>query len=166
MSVREKLNSSKAFGFGLAGLLILVASVQAARYFYSGGRHVNPTGAFYTDDDGQTYFSDTLFRFAPWDHDGKTANLAFVYSSDKGNFVAYQERYIAAAQKVLRDAYAKVQSGEQSISEVAKLLSSDQIGVGGMEIKMRGSDKWMPRSRMLQPHVRAPDGGDCIIVMP
>jgi len=96
----------------------------------------------------------------------KTANLAFVYSSDKGNFVAYQERYIAAAQKVLRDAYAKVQSGEQSISEVAKLLSSDQIGVGGMEIKMRGSDKWMPRSRMLQPHVRAPDGGDCIIVMP
>ena len=126
--------------------------------------HQSATGTFYTDDDGQTYFRDSIYKFPPWDHDGKQANIAMVYSSASGNFVAYQVRYTPAAQKELQDLYAKAQSGECPLSDVNRLMTTNRIGLGGKQVKMRGSTKWV--SLTIPIPVKAPDGSDALVVMP
>jgi hypothetical protein len=166
MGVREKLNSSRTMGFVVAGVLLAMAAGQIA-FFFRPQHHQSATGAFYTDDDGQTYFADNVYKFPPWDHDGKQANMAMVYSSASGNFVAYQVRYTPAAQKELQDLYAKAQSGERPLADVNRLMTSEQIGIAGKDVKMRGTDKWLPMTRMPRPvPVKAPDGSDTMMVMP
>jgi len=163
MSVREKLNSNRMMGFLIAAILLVVATVQAA-YFFWPTKHQSATGCFYTDDNGQTYFSDSIYKFPPWDHDGKQANMAIVYSSASGNFVGFQVRYTPVPLKELQDLYAKAQRGECPMSDVNRLMTSERIGFGGKEMKLRGSDKWVPMRRSIP--VQAPDGSDALMVMP
>jgi hypothetical protein len=166
MSVREKINSNKMMGFLIAALLLVVATVQAA-YFLWPKPHQSATGVFYTDDDGQTYFMDSIYKFPSWDHNGKEANIAMVYSSDSGNFVAYQVRYAPAAQKQLQDLYAKAQRGECPLADVNRLMTTEQIGFAGKQVKMRGSQKWVDMTKMPRPiPVKAPNGGDALRVIP
>jgi hypothetical protein len=153
-------------GFLIAAILLVVATVQAA-YFFRPAKHPSATGMFFSDDDGQTYFMDSIYKFPPWDHNGKQANTAIVYSSGSGNFVAYQVRYRPAAQKELQDLYAKVQAGERVIADVNRLMLADRIGSAGKEVKMRGSDKWVPFNVMPRPiQISAPDGSQAIMVIP
>jgi hypothetical protein len=163
MSVREKINSNKVMGFLVGAILLVVATVQAAYFLWPSKPHQSATGTFYTDDDGQTYFMDSIYKFPPWDHNGKQANMAMVYSSDSGNFVAYQVRFMPAAQKQLQDLYAKALRGECPLADVNRLMTTPQIGVGGKQMKVRGSDKWVPFNRVT---VKAPDGSDPLAVLP
>lgn len=166
MSVREKLGAHPAVGFLVAVILLVVATVQAA-YFFWPVKHQSATGTFYTDDDGQTYFMDSIYKFPPWDHNGRQANFAMVYSSASGNFVAYQVRFSPAALKELQDLYAKAQRGECPLSDVNRLMTTEKIGFAEKQVKMRGTDKWVPMTKMPRPiPVKAPDGGDALMVMP
>jgi hypothetical protein len=165
MAIRETLQKSKFFGFGLVVLLFAAAASMAVYSFWSSGPHVNRTGAFYSDDDGKSYYSDSIYHFPPFDHHGATAYLAMIYSGKSGNFVGYLERYTPETKKLLEDAYAKASSGEQPTSSVLSLLASLQ-GHGGIEFKYPGSgNKWEPKA-MLPPPVKAPDGGACYMVLP
>jgi len=101
MGVREKINSSRTMGFVVAGVLLAVAAGQIA-FFFRPQHHQSATGAFYTDDDGQTYFADNVYKFPPWDHDGKQANMAMVYSSASGNFVAIRFATAGGAEGIAR----------------------------------------------------------------
>lgn len=167
MSVREKLNSNRIMGFFVAVVLLIVATVQAAYFLWPTVKHQSATQTFYTDDDGQTYFMDSIYKFPPWDHNGKEANFAVVYSSASGNFVAYQVRYTGGAQKELQDQYAKAQRNECSLADVNRLMTSERVAIAGREAKMRGTDKWVPMTRMPRPiPIKAPDGSDTMMVMP
>ena len=44
----------------------------------------SPGSAFYTTDDGATLFTDGADRLPPFDHDGKAAVMAAVFSCDNG----------------------------------------------------------------------------------
>jgi len=167
MGVREKLDSNRIMGFLAAAILLAAATVQAAHFLWPTGKHQSATQAFYTDDDGQTYFTDSIYKFPPWDHNGKQANIAMVYSSSSGNFVGYQVRYSLAAQKELQDLYAKAQAGQCPLADVNRLMTTERVGVVGKEIKMRGADKWAPMAKMPRPiPVTAPDGSNVMMVMP
>jgi hypothetical protein len=167
MSVREKLNSNRVMGFLVAAILLIAATVQAAYFLRPTAKHQSATGTFYTDDDGQTYFMESIYKFPPWDHNGKQANIAVVYSSSSGKFVAYQVRYTAAAQKELQDLYAKAQRGECPLADVNRLMTTQRIGFVGREVKMRGTNKWVPMTAVPRPiPIKAPDGGDAMMVMP
>jgi hypothetical protein len=166
MGVREKINSARTMGFVVAGVLLVVAASQIA-FFFHPHRRLSTDETYYTDDDGQTYFKDSIYKFPPFDHDGKQANMAVLYSSDSfGKFVAYQVRFKPAAQKELQDLYDKAQKGDCPLMDVNGLMTNPRIGVAGEEVKMRGSDKWIPLARMPHDFVHAPDGSVSIVVRP
>lgn len=93
MSIRETMNKSPL----LTALFALVLIGVAAYLMYPTPEKPRriPTQAYYTVDDGKTLFADKIGRQGPFDHEGKQAVLAYVYSCDGGDtrFVAYLERY-------------------------------------------------------------------------
>ena len=162
MAVREALQKNNIMGIGLAVFMLTVAGSIAAYTFWPSGPHINPTGAFYSDDDGQTYYSDNIFHFPPFDHDGKTAYRAMVYSGNSGKFVGFLARYRPDTKKLLEDEYAKASRGDEPMSAVLILLASPQAK-SGTEYKLPGpGHDWS----YAPPRVKAPDGGDCMMVMP
>jgi hypothetical protein len=160
MAVREAIQKNKYVGVGTAIFLFLLAALIIARTFWPTGSHGTAAGAFYSDDDGKSYFSDTIFHFPPYERDGRTVYAAMVYSSGSGNFVGILARYKPETKKLLEDAYAKTQSGEMAMPDFKELLASQSRS--GFEFKVPGSDKWQNNL----PFVKAPDGGDCMMVMP
>jgi hypothetical protein len=162
MAVREALQKNRFAGVGTGVFLLLVAGAITAYTFWPSGPHISLTGAFFSDDDGKSYYSSDVFHFPPFDHDGKTALRAVVYSGNSGNFVGILERYTPETKKLLEDAYAKVQSGDQPRSTVLQLLGSPQA-TNGVEFKLPGpGHDWM----RYRPMVKPPNGGDCTMVMP
>src|SRR5581483_3966904 len=109
MSIREKINNDRKFGVLLGGVLIVAAVVFAVYEFRGMARGVSVLNTtYYSDDDGKTFFKDDIYKFPPFDHDGKTANAAVIFSTPQsGDFVGYLMRYTPAAKKQLDDAYQK-----------------------------------------------------------
>jgi hypothetical protein len=99
MGLRQKLNESKPLSIGLAVLL----AVLAGGLIYYETRTVplmDINHLWYTDDEGKTWFLDTAYRVAPFDHNGKQAYIAHMFKSEKGAiWCAFIERYTADSQK-------------------------------------------------------------------
>jgi ligand-binding sensor domain-containing protein len=67
--------------------------------------------AFYSDDDGATWFTDSADKIMPFDHNGKPAVEAVVYAGADGKpFVVCLMRYSAVAVRAFEEARAKGQS--------------------------------------------------------
>lgn len=166
MNVREKLGENR-MGFGAAVALILVAGSVFAYNFWPRGPRVHPYDAFYTDDDGKTFYRSDIYNFPPYDHDGKTATWAKVYEDDDGNrFVGYCLRFKPETQKFLQGKYQEARNSG-SPEEVLTIMSTPNILVSGMEAKLPGDNhSWVPRGRMMQPLIKSPSGGNAYPVNP
>ncbi|MGA2441753.1 MAG: hypothetical protein ABSH08_12410 [Tepidisphaeraceae bacterium] len=162
MSVRELLQKDKIVGVVVALALFAVAGSITAFTLLSGTRHPSPTGAFMSDDDGQSFYSDTIYHFPPFEHDGKTALRAAVYSSNSGKFVGVLMRYTPETKKLLEDEYAKASRGEEPMYMVLRMIGSGQARAG-TEYKLPGSGHQWSRG---VPRVKAPDGSVPIMVQP
>jgi hypothetical protein len=157
MGIREKLND------GPIGLIVTIVFVILAAgvaiYLIKPKSLPNPHITFYSDDDGQSYFTDGVYNFPPFDHNGREADLALVYADSNGHrFVGYMMRYTPDAAARLRAEYAQdVANNKPDL--IMNLLADPSIALAGMQIKLPGSShKWVPYSQMLTPDVRAPDG--------
>src|SRR5689334_3571232 len=75
MGIREKLSENKNLGLAAGIGLVVIAALIVARTFWP-TRQADLNQAFYSDDDGKTWFTDSTFRVAPFDHNGKTAVVA------------------------------------------------------------------------------------------
>jgi hypothetical protein len=166
MSVREKLGE-KRVGVGVAVALILLAGAVFAYNFWPSGPRANPYKAYFTDDDGKTYYRDSIYHFPPYQHDGKTAVWAMVFEDDAGHdFVGYCARFTPDTQKMLQQKYDEAVRNN-SPRDVLDLMGRPEIALGGMEVKMVGvGNPWVPRSRMQNPPVKAPDGSYGLPVPP
>jgi hypothetical protein len=97
MGVREAMNRNKPLAIA-ATLLAVGASVGFALLNWASGP-IDPmagTGqAYYSVDDGKTYFVASSANVAPFDHQGKPAVQAQVYTADGGKtkFVGYLMRF-------------------------------------------------------------------------
>jgi len=145
MGVREAINNKKSIGIGFSILLLLIAGSILA---YTQWPEHRPKGgmAFYTDDDGQTYYVDSAYLVPPCDHDGKTAVRAMVYSYDGGHrqFCAFLERYTTDAKKRIDDAVAEAAREGKPPSSIA-LFGDPGIARSGLEIKLPGAGhSWVP----------------------
>ncbi len=138
ISVRNKLQGTKV-GLVLAGALILVAVAIIVSYYFSHHTTIHPYDRFYSDDDGKTYFKDSIYKFAPWDHDGRVANIAIVATDGKQTFVTILERFTPDAKKKLQEAY---EANSDAPYKIIGLMASPQIIYGGMEFSLPGSGKW------------------------
>lgn len=112
MGIREKVNNNPLIVTGLVVVAVIVVVLVIALQL----RQLSPAvedQAFYSDDDGKTWFTDSTSRIPPYEKDGKVAVRAYVYKC-KGvaePFVGYLARYTDTARKQLLDAQAKGLAG-------------------------------------------------------
>lgn len=99
-----------------------------------------PELAYYTTDDGRTFFSDVADRVPPFDHAGRPAVRAVVFTCDDGKtrFAGYLQRYSDTAHAALR----------QRPTTPANQGDFRRYGIlaQGLELKRPGDPEWTPQS--------------------
>ena len=133
MEIRERIRSNTRVG-AIAGGAALLVTLIVIWLEVTGGQRSVPVGeAFYTVDEGATLFADSADRIPPFDHDGKEAVLAAVFSCDQGKhqWVQYLLKY---SQEGL-DAVAEMKAGGAKNVHVPR-----ESGL----VKRPGDKNWMP----------------------
>jgi hypothetical protein len=99
------------------------------------------TLAWYTVDDGKTWYSDDKSLTPPFDRDGRTSVRALVFTCDDGKheFVGYLERYTARAKQAIEDSRVAVRT--EKIPPPAALF--DSLAKIGIEVKRPGDSTWV-----------------------
>jgi hypothetical protein len=137
MAVKESIERYRGLSVGIAVAFILLT----IWYLWSSVR--GPAGsdaqkAFFSVDDGKTWFVDHATKIAPFQHDGATAYRAYVFTCDNGQtkWVGYLERY--------RD------TGKQSASTSPTLPPprGQSAAPTGHEVKKPGADQWVDSADM------------------
>ena len=135
MSLREQLlNNAGRVKVLFACIILIFATIIAMELL--GLRHPRPKGlnqAFYSDDDGKTWFLDDAVKISPFDHGGRQACRAVIFRCADGNlFVGYLARYSDAQRTQIRNQLSK------DPSSVSFLLASMAMS----EMKKPGEAKW------------------------
>jgi hypothetical protein len=149
MSVREAINSKPKLSLGIVAGITIVAIAFAIWSMGSGDTVIEAKTAFYSNDDGKTFFSDEPGKIG-FVKDGKPAVIAHVFEDPAGGqFVGYLERLTPAAEKA-----ALANQGSETPSAAAAAAM-------GREIKRPGDTRWVSPSTeegMRVMSVRVPDG--------
>lgn len=163
MGIRDSLNQQNGKLIAAISCLAIVAAMFLI--FRPGSDGGNKSGddvplAFFSTDDGKTWFSDDARKIPPLNKDGKDAYGAYVYKCPDGKeFVAFLERYTPDAK---RKREALLASGEQN---AAPILDASK----GIEIKVPGQTTWVkqsdPRAAAIMT-VKCADGGFATTVLP
>lgn len=113
--LRDALQKHPRIFAGAAISVILAAVVSCAWCLARPG--MGGHKAWYTDDNGKTWFADDSRKLPPFDHDGKQAVACFVYTCDGGKteYVSYLLRVSPAGQKEIQDLIKKQQAGDTNI---------------------------------------------------
>ena len=141
MSLRETLNTRPNLARGIAGgcaaaaVLLVAAHVLDLRAAPIGA--AKPERAFFTVDDGKTWFVDDASRLAPFDHDGQAAVRAYVCECDGKRFVNHLERYTDAGKRAM----AQVREAAKKGPPPGMLVAAAQQR--GREVKRPGEAKWV-----------------------
>ena len=161
MAVRDKLNEKKILGPGIAAALILVAIALVGYQFVGGSANpaAAPSKAFYSDDNGKSFFTDDAAQIAPFDHNGKQAFRADVFKGPDGNeFVGLIYRYTDGGKREMQQYLAK------HVSDPDGAMRSG-IEQRGMQVKPVGADDkaWQLADEetvdRLRRGVKSPSGG-------
>src|SRR5262249_21635889 len=114
-------------------------------FLNSGGRAVShatrsPGKAWFSDDDGKNWFADDETKVAPFEHNGKTAYRAYVFSCDGGKtkFVAFLTRFTPEGKTGLERAIANREPVERGLSGLSP--------ASGLELKKPGELQWTKSS--------------------
>ena len=113
MGIREKINQNPKQTTAITAGIVLLAILFIFWQACSGGPGsggVLSTKAFFTTDDGKTFFEDSSTNIPPFMKDGKLAVRAQVFTCDGGKtkFVGYLEMY-APQDKAMLEQMAKSQ---------------------------------------------------------
>jgi hypothetical protein len=142
MGLRETINRSHTWGLTTAALLILAAGFLVWRQ--SGAATSDPgrsgTKAWFSTDDGTTWFADDATKIPPFKKDGKDAYRVYVWRDKDGKeYVSHLERYTSAAQRAItaaRDGGAGGPEG-QVVDPTAAVTAT-----GAIEIKRPKQTTW------------------------
>lgn len=159
MGIRESLNQNPQVVTGVTvGVIVLTLAVIVYQVAFSGpGGEGGPrptNEAFYTSDDGKTWFEDSRDKVLPFQKDGKPAVRARVFSCDGGKtrFVGFLERHTEQTRKN----YEQMKNDPSAHHALGPMLSQ------GIEVKRPGDKEWSGMNRMDQfikvQDVKCPDG--------
>ena len=147
MGLRERIGSDKRVAFGLiavVAVVVLAVAWQVLGGAPSSGAGGAPGGLYFTTDDGATTFTAPANHLAPFDHNGKQAVRAVMYSCDGGKtkFVGYLERYTPSAKQ-------QMEAGKQAAQTGGKMvMAAPNMGVAVLEVKKPGEkNAWVDKSR-------------------
>lgn len=155
MGVREALDQKKSLVVSVAIAVIVIAPVWAFIYFRPQTALTPDSSAlqaFFTDDDGATTFQDDATKIPPFDHHGKEAVRAYLFSSKGKQFVGYLERYS-------KDAQMKLAGMKSDINHALEMQRARNSIVP--DVKKPGDTVWVLRNSPMGQKiidVSAPDG--------
>jgi len=132
----------------VAALAVLAASIAFLARSCAPGRPPLPQ-AYFTADDGKTWFAASLAHVPPFEHEGREAVRAFVFACDGGRtrFVAYLQKYTPEARAAL----------ERATASLADLrLAQDLAGMGGEQLKRPGDTEWIAAGDERADAIRKP----------
>jgi len=135
MSKRPMIAGSVVVVFVAAAVVFVVVQLLGLRAPapQMGG---DPERAFFTVDDGKTWFVDDASQLAPFPHDGKEAVRAYVAECNGKKFVNHLERYTAEGKQATLRLREIVKKGPPPGSLVAAAQQR------GREVKRPGDTKW------------------------
>lgn len=125
---------------------VLVALIAA--WIALGRSNIDPlTGsasAFYTIDDGKSFFKADATNIPPFDHQGSQAVQAMVYTSDGGKtqFVGYLMRFKPPAIERIKKMRADAKSGKRAVPGIDPVLQENS------EVKKPGQRDWVKLSNV------------------
>lgn len=140
MGLRETMNKKPGVALGVGVGLIAVGVVVIAMQLRAGAPPGPPSEAYFTTDDGQTYFADGIENLPPFQRDGKEAVRAYVFQCAGGKpFVNHLERYTPAGRNAMESA------GVKDAMSLARAAAAQPNGpMWGKEVKKPGSKQWVP----------------------
>jgi hypothetical protein len=144
MGLRETLKDKPWIGGALSGAFVLIAIAIIVTTYWP-EKKAKLGEAFYSDDDGKTWFTDSAFLVTPFDHNGKQAVVAQIYSYDDGSkkFCAYLSEFTPEAKQKLEAALAQAkQKGDPPGS--VDLYHDRNFMQKGLLVKKPGSKDWVP----------------------
>src|SRR5688500_8394061 len=101
--------------------------------------------AYFSVDDGQSWFEDDRSKIPPFDKDGKPAYRAQVFKTPGGpEFVGWLERYSDANKKLIEAEQAKFTDGQTPSPTLPGLM------INGMEVKKPGEKEWTSVSKSFE----------------
>jgi hypothetical protein len=134
--VKAKALNGRTVGLIAFGLVVIYFVLHA---FTPHTDNINK--AFFTVDDGATWFTDSADRLAPFDHNGKPAYRLTMFSTDGGKtkFPAYLERYTPDGRARREQANQDLKAGRIKIVPIANPRD--------LEVKLPGAgNPWVSRA--------------------
>lgn len=170
MGIREKINQNQGITTGVTVGVIVLALIFIIWQLVGGNsRGTIPTQAFFTIDDGKTWFADDINKLPPFDHEGKQAVRAIIFKCKGGKpFVGHLERYTPEAK-------AQIEKMRESMKNMSKdgkggpmmpppgPMMGD-ITFSGMEVKAAGApdNTWVKMADFQKAQeitkIKCPDG--------
>ena len=128
MGVRQWFNQNPRVTAGVVAVVVLVAVGFVVMQVLASRPKIqsNLPDAYFTDDDGKTFFTANSASIPPFDRNGKQVCRAYVYECGGQRFVGYLERYNAEAHKAMLAGTA-----------------TPQHQIYGRELKRPGESKWV-----------------------
>jgi hypothetical protein len=136
LGIRQKLNEKPAITVSVVGLLTVAAIGFLIWQFTGRGQRAHGhLKAFYSDDDGKTYFTDEGYKLTPFtDANGKEAVQAIVFKCGAGEpFVGYLMRYDAESKRIM----------DQSAQTSATAHKDHANGMLMLEVKKPREKNWV-----------------------
>jgi hypothetical protein len=158
----------------VAGSLLLIsAAVAGLQFNRSGTGGSGRVKAFFSFDDGKSWFADDASKLPPFEKDGKQAVLAHVYRASNGTvFVNHLERFKPDAKRALESA----RNADSTKADTSQDAGADRSAVqsayiAGREVKRPGDAKWVSSANVREAAqvmaIKAPDGrADAVPVEP
>jgi hypothetical protein len=114
VGIRETLNRNPSITTGATiGVIVLAIIFIVYQLWPAGNDYVPPAKAFFSIDDGASWFEEDAEKVPPFSHNGKEAVRAHVYACNDGTkFVGYLERYNAEGKAKLEKILASVKDGK------------------------------------------------------
>jgi hypothetical protein len=159
MGIREKMNQNPGVTTGVTIAIIVVALIFIVWQLWPNRGPKIPTKAFYTVDDGATYFADDIKKIPPFDHEGKQAVRAYVFKCGGKEFVAYLERYTPQAKAKLEKAREEAAKNPDAMPPDMMMPDMMQQGI---QVKKPGTGQWVSEADFQRSQdimqVKCPDG--------
>lgn len=137
MGIRETINDRQGLAVGaVTGLIVLSLGFVVWYVLFSGGGHSNAglnAKAFFTDDDGKSFFMDDAAKTPPFPHSGKQAYGCTVFSGDGGKtkFVGWLTRYTDEGKRRMEEMRAN------------KGMMMGPSAMDCVEVKKPGAEAWV-----------------------
>ncbi|HEY8665465.1 MAG TPA: hypothetical protein VIL86_02310 [Tepidisphaeraceae bacterium] len=171
MGIREKLNENPAITTGATAGIIIIALIFIIWSVKGPSVPNAPTKAYYTIDDGASYFADDIQKIAPFDHDGKQAVRCYVWKCKGGKpFISHLEKYTDEAKKQIEEAMKQMPQGPNGKSPAGPMpMMMIESTMTGKLVKKPGKGEWLnqvaPEAQEVTK-LQCPDGGSMETIEP